>query len=97
MKDERGRAKQYNAAVCSILLHAWDPIGVAGIPEAQGEYNTYAGEVASLLMRGEPRQKLIDHLWLIETDNMGLPGNRLRTEAAADRLLQLRREIDGDA
>jgi hypothetical protein len=54
----------------------------------------YAGEIASLLMRGEPRQKLIDHLWLIETENMGLPGNRPRAETAADRLLQLRREID---
>jgi hypothetical protein len=97
MKDQPGRAKQYNAAVCSILLHAWDPIGVADIPEAQDEYNMYASEVASLLMRGEPRQKLVDHLWLIETKNMGLPGDRPRTEAAADRLLQLRREIDGDA
>ena len=98
MKDQRGgRAKQYNAAVSSILLHAWDPIGVADIPEARDEYSMYAGEVASLLMRGEPRQKLIDHLWLIETENMGLPGDRPRTEAAADRLLQLRHEIDGDA
>ena len=45
-------------------------------------------------MRGEPREKLIDHLWLIETGNMGLAGNRARIEAATDRLLQLRREID---
>jgi hypothetical protein len=97
MKDLRGRAKQYNAAVCSILLHAWDPIGVTDIPEAQDEYDMYASEIASLLMRGESRQKLIDHLWLIETENIGLPGNRPRTEAAADRLLQLRHEIDGDA
>lgn len=97
MENQRGRAKQYNAAVCSILLHAWDPIGVADIPEAQDEYSTYAGEIAGLLMRGEPRQKLIELLWLIETGNMGLPGNRSRAEAAADRLLQLRREIDGDA
>ena len=56
----------------------------------------YASQVASILMRGEPRERLIDYLWLIETDNMGLPGNRARTEAAADRLLQLRRDIDGD-
>jgi hypothetical protein len=97
MKDQRSRAKDTRPLSCSILLHAWDPIGVADIPEAQDEYNMYAGEVAGLLMRGESRQKLIDHLWLIETDNMGLPGNRRRTEAAADRLLQLRREIDGDA
>ena len=53
---------------------------MADIPEARDEHNMHAGEVASLLMRGEPRQKLIDHLWLIETENMGLPGDRPRTE-----------------
>ena len=97
MREQRGRAKRYNDAICAILLHAWDPIGVAEIPEAQDEYNMYASQVASILMRGEPREKIIDYLWLIETENMGLPGNQPRIEAAVDRLLELRREIDGDA
>ena len=97
MNEKGSRAKRYNDAICSILLHAWNPIGVAEIPEAQDEYNMYASQVASILMKGEPRQKLIDYLWVIETGNMGLPGNRARTEAAVDRLLQLRREIDRDA
>jgi len=48
-------------------------------------------------MRGEPKQKLVEYLWTIETENMGLDGNRTRVESAAIRLLQVRREIDGDA
>ena len=97
MNDQRRRAQRYNDAICSILLQAWDPIGVAEIPEAHDEYNMYAPEVASILMRGEPKEKVADYLWLIETGNMGLAGNRGRAEAVADRLLQLRGEIDGDA
>ena len=47
MKDQRGRDQRYNYAICSILLHAWDPIGVAEIPEAQDEYKMYASQVAA--------------------------------------------------
>ncbi len=82
MNEQRGRAKRYNDAICRILLREWDPIGVADIPEAYDEYNMYAGGVAAILMRGEPKDKLVEYLWTIET---------------AARLLQLRREIDGDA
>ena len=97
MNEQRGRAKRYNDAICRILLREWDPIGVADIPEAYDEYNMYAGGVAAILMRGEPKDKLVEYLWTIETENMGLDGNRTRIESAAARLLQLRREIDGDA
>ena len=97
MNEQRGRAKRYNDAICRMLLREWDPIGVADIPEAHDEYNMYAGGVAAILMRGEPKDKLVEYLWTTETENMGLDGNRTRIESAAARLLQLRREIDGDA
>jgi hypothetical protein len=61
------RAKHYHAAIRSILLAEWDPIGVAHIP-------------------GPPSS----HLWQIETDRMGLCGNRQHTDAIVDRLLRLR-------
>ncbi len=37
----------------------------------------------------------VEYLWAVETENMGLDGDRARVEAVAARLLQLRREIDG--
>lgn len=97
MNEQRERAKRYNDAICPILLRDWDPIRVVDIPEAHDEYNMYADGVAGILMRGEPKQKLVESLWTIETENMGLDGNRTRVESAAIRLLQVRREIDGDA
>ncbi len=97
MNRQRSRAKRYHDAICRILLHEWDPIGVADIPEAQNEYDMYAGGVAGILMRGEPKEKLIEYLWTVETGNMGLGGDRSRVDSIADRLLRLRGEIDGDA
>lgn len=97
MNEQRERARRYNDAICPILLRDWDPIRVVDIPEAHDEYNMYADGVAGILMRGEPKQKLVESLWTIETENMGLDGNRTRVESAAIRLLQVRREIDGDA
>ena len=66
-------------------------ISVADIPEAHDEYNMYVGVVADILMRGEPKDKLVEYLWTIETENMGLDGNRTGIESAAARLLQWRR------
>jgi hypothetical protein len=76
------------------LLHDWDPIGVADVPEAQDEYDSYVGKIHGMLIRHEPRHKLVEHLWLVETEYMGLSGNRQRTEAIADRLLKLRDELE---
>jgi len=85
---------RYQDAIRGILLHEWDPIGVADIPEAQDEYDSYVVEVYVLLIQHEPRQKLIDYLWWLETVHIGLPGNRRRTEQIVDRLLQVRQEIE---
>ena len=94
-KNARERAKRYHDAVGEILLHEWDPLGVVDVPEAHDEYNTYVYGVTSLLVRGEPQEKLIAYLWSVETEIMGLDGNRPQIEATVARLLELRREVDG--
>lgn len=95
--NARERAKRYHDAVGEILLHEWDPLGVVDIPEADDEYDTYVNAVTSLLVRGASKEKLVAYLWTVETENMGLDGDRPRIEAAVARLLELRREIDGGA
>jgi hypothetical protein len=87
------RARRYHEAIRQILLQDWDPIGVSHIPSAQDEYDSYIGEVYGLLIRREPRHKLIDLLWWVETEHMALRGNRQRTERLADRLLRLPDEM----
>ena len=94
MSEHLDRARRYHAGIRRILLHGWDPIGVAQTPEAQDEYDSYIGKIHGMLIRHEPRHKLVDHLWLIETEYMGLFGNRQRTEATVDRLISFRDEVE---
>ncbi len=95
-KRYHGLAKRYLEAIHNILLREWDPIGVADEAAAAGEYDGYIHKLHGMLIRHEPRHRLVDHLWWVETDCMGLLGNRLRTEAVADLLIRLRDEIEGN-
>ena len=94
MNDYRARARQYHAAIRTILLTEWDPIGVSQVPEAQDEYDGYVGGVYKLLITHANRNELFLHLWQIETERMGLFGNRQQTEAIVDRLLKLRDQTE---
>ena len=94
MSDHLDRAKHYQEAIRTILLKDWDPIGVADVPQAQDEYDSYIHEIHGMLIRHVSRVELIDHLWWIESEGMGLYGNRGRTEVVVDRLIALRDEIE---
>ena len=89
MGDRLEAARDLQNRIREVLLRDWDPIGVAEIPEAVDEYDDYIHEIHGLLIRREPRHRLVDHLWWTETDHMALFGNRARTEAVAERLLGL--------
>ena len=52
-------------------------------------------QLHGLLIAHANRDELIFHLWQIETHRMGLSSNRQRTEATADRLIELRDKMDG--
>ncbi len=80
----RDHARQYQQEIHRILLQEWDPIGIADEPEAQHEYDNYIPKIHGMLIRREPRQRLFDHLWRVETVQMGLIGARLRTERVVD-------------
>lgn len=82
-------------AINDVLLREWDPIRVSTVPSAQDEYDTYSGRIHSLLTRGVSREELTDHLWRIEQQEMGFPlGSRRHTEAIAQRLLDVWRELN---
>ncbi len=86
--------KQYYEPVSLILLRDWDPIGVSDTPEAQDEYDGYVLLICGMLMRHDSRQRLVDYLWWAESEHMGMPGDRARTEEIADRLIRLRKETE---
>ena len=95
MSDHLDRARRYHAAIRAILLREWDPIGIADDPHAQDEYDGYIHEIHGMLIRHEPTHRLVDHLWWIETEHMGLFGYRPRTERVAAGLIEVRSQIEG--
>ena len=94
MSEELDRARRYQKAIREALLHEWDPIGVSDIPEAQDEYDSYVGAVYKLLITKRPQSEIFDYLWWLETEHMGLSGDRQGTEAFVDRLLRLPAELE---
>ena len=61
VSEHLDRARRYHAGIHRILLRDWDPIGVADIVEAQDEYDSYVGKIYGMLIRHEPRHKLVEH------------------------------------
>lgn len=94
MNEYLNRAKRYQEAIRAVLLREWDPIGIAHYPQAQDEYDGYIHEIHRMLVQHTSKEQLIDHLWWIETEHMGLYGNRSKTEAIADRLIAVRDEME---
>jgi hypothetical protein len=89
MRERLRRVKSCQDAIRAVLMREWDPIGVAGVAQAQDEYDGYIHQIVGLLIRREPRHKLVDFLWWAETEAMGLYGDRQRIERTADALLMI--------
>jgi hypothetical protein len=94
MGSHLDRAQRYHEAIRAVLLREWDPIGVSQFAEAQDEYDGYIHDIYAMLIRHEAKTKVFDHLWWIETEHIGLYGNRQKTEAIAERLCAIRDEIE---
>ena len=82
--------EKLNESVKRILWENWDPIGVNDIPEAIGEYDSYAPSVTTLLLNGADVRKIRNHLHSIETTPMGMNGDLARCEDAAQLLTAVR-------
>lgn len=77
-------------AVRSILMQDWDPIGVKEEPTAADEYDTYAAQVARILLTGAPAEVIATYLTDVEGGHMGLAKNAVRAERVARLLTALR-------
>lgn len=77
--------------VDEVLHYIWDPIGVAGVPEARDEYDAYIPSVYAVLTKKETEKKELYTLLLdISTGNMGLNKGKFlkdRAEKAEELLL----------
>jgi len=89
MSEHLDRAKALQKAIQKILIDEWDPIGVGDIPEAEDEYDSYVPEIYKMLISRKPKHEMFEYLWWLETEHMGLTGDRQRTEMFAERLCNL--------
>src|SRR5436309_9907170 len=65
------RAREIQSQIAEILLHDWDPIGVADEPLARHEYDSYVGGVYRVLASGGSPAEIGAHLRDIEVRMMG--------------------------
>jgi hypothetical protein len=69
------RAKDIMELIHDVLWNDWDPIGVNGYGP-DDEYDSYIGGIYRILSDNPTESKLIDHLYEIETEMMGLPSHK---------------------
>jgi hypothetical protein len=91
-----GRVERTRLAHLRIraVLRQWDPIGVSAMAGAEGEYDAYASEVYQLLARRPTQQQVFDQLWSLETQSLGLSGDRANTQRAAQTLIDVLGDLD---
>jgi len=71
-RAKRERAREIQGAIADVLLKEWDPIGLSDEPECQDEYDFYVGGVYRVLASGASPEKVAEHLWSLEKEEMGL-------------------------
>jgi hypothetical protein len=77
-----------------MILHEWDPIGIQGYVDwPQDEYDAYVPDLCHLIMKGSSFEDVLAYLWWLETQHMGLPGDRQRTEQFARRVIEIGKEV----
>jgi len=91
------QSRENRARVRELLMREWDPIGVAGIPEAADEYDAYANKAYVMLMDDRATAEEISaYLFEIATNHMGLSGTgnlAERSDRAAKILFAMRLEF----
>lgn len=87
--SHRDKVQRFHDLIRAAVMNEWDPIGVRGIAEAADEYDSYVPAICKLFTDGRPKSEVFEYLWWLETEHMGLTGDRQATERFADRLAQL--------
>jgi hypothetical protein len=78
------QSREARARIREVLMREWDPIGVAGIPEAADEYDSYAAEAYVMLMdQRATAETLADYLFQIATRHMGLSDTERLAQCSA--------------
>jgi hypothetical protein len=78
-----------------LLLEFWDPIGVRNTKGAEDEYIQYANDIYEIIRHSKSHAELFEYLWELQTEHMGLRGNRIKTEEFARLLfIEVKKLVD---
>jgi hypothetical protein len=69
-----------------MLMEVWDPIGVAGVPEAADEYDGYLGPIVERLHKGASADEIADYLSWVRTERIGVVSDKAADKATAARI-----------
>jgi hypothetical protein len=79
--------KEIYKSVDEILWNEWDPIGVNDIAP-RDEYQSYVPEIFSMLIHNKTKIEIADRLYKIETEIIGVFGNREHCLIIAEKLMK---------
>lgn len=82
--------KELLRRIDEILHYMWDPIGVAGVPQARDEYESYVPQVFLLLKETADGKDVAEYLRWLSTEHIGMGPNPDRDAEVVDVLLQWR-------
>ncbi|MCP5524116.1 MAG: hypothetical protein H7A46_21470 [Verrucomicrobiales bacterium] len=87
---------QAHRQIGRVLLHDWDPIGVARVPEGRNEYDGYVRGVYDVAAETRSAQAVAQHLLKVEREHMALRGCRRWKSLlpVAERILELMPEAN---
>ena len=91
MKKEKRR--ELEQRIDEVLFYVWDPIGVAAIPTAIGEYSSYTATILKYVLN-EDLKKIASHLGKIESSSMGLKTNKAKNLKTAELLLDFKYAVE---
>lgn len=94
MTDTLARDIHFLMALREQVLQNWDPIGIKDFVEAQDEYDSYILPIAEILNGENPEDNLFRYLWLLETEWMGLSGDKERTKKFSEDLYQFFKDYE---
>ena len=90
-RSDRNPIRRPLARVISEVLHyVWDPIEIAGLPQARDEYETYVPGVLALLLSGASEAELSHHLQMLAEERIVLSQVAERADDAALTLVEWR-------
>jgi hypothetical protein len=88
--SRKARAGEIRDSIRKVLFFDWDPIGISPGSELDGEYDAYISPVYRILLGTRSEDDLINRLYQIENDSIGIScGDPESLRPVARKLLEL--------